>query len=133
VSVLLDTHVLLWWQAGGDRLSRTASAAIESAETVYISPLTFWEIATLRRLGRIGLDREIGAWVQDVIRVPGVSTAPLSAEAAAWAGELPPSFPGDPIDRMLYATSRDLRLPFVSKDEGLRAFARAAADVQILW
>lgn len=131
--ILLDTHVILWWQAGGDRLSRTATAAIEAAGMLYVSPLTFWEIATLRRLGRIGLDRDIGSWVQDLIRVPRVATAPLSPEAAAWAGDLPQSFPGDPIDRMLYATSRDLRVPFVSKDEGLRAFARAAADVQIVW
>jgi PIN domain nuclease of toxin-antitoxin system len=133
VSVLLDTHVLVWWQAGGERLSRTATAAIEAAELVYVSPLTFWEIATLRRLGRIALDRDIGSWVQDLMGVPGVSIAPLSPEAAAWAGDLPDNFPGDPIDRMLYATSRDLRVPLVSKDEALRGFARAATDVQIVW
>lgn len=133
MSVLLDTHVLLWWLAGGDRLSRAASAAIDRTDAVLLSTLTFWEAATLRRLGRVELDRELGVWVQDVLRQPRVAVAPLSAEAAAWAGNLGPTFPGDPIDRLLYATSRDLRVPLVTKDDGLRAFASETGDVEIVW
>jgi PIN domain nuclease of toxin-antitoxin system len=30
--ILLDTHVLLWWQAGGERLSTAAARAIAYAE-----------------------------------------------------------------------------------------------------
>ena len=133
MTLLLDTHVLLWWQAGGERLSRTATAAIEDAELIYVSPLTFWEVATLRRLGRVGLDRDLGSWVADLLRGARISTAPLTPQAAAWAGDLPAGFPGDPIDRLLYATSRDLRVPFVSKHEELRAFADATGDVRIVW
>ena len=133
MSCLLDTHVLLWWLAGGGRLSRAAAAAIEGADAVLLSSLTFWETATLKRLGRVELDRELGVWVQDVLRQPRIAVAPLSAEAAAWAGNLGSSFPGDPIDRLLYATSRDLRVPMLSKDDGLRAFAAITGDVQIIW
>jgi len=133
LSFLLDTHVLLWWLAGGDRLSRGAAAAIEGADAVLLSSLTFWETATLKRLGRVELDRELGVWVQDVLRQPRVALAPLSPEAAAWAGNLGSTFPGDPIDRLLYATSRDLRVPLISKDDGLRAFAAATGDVEIVW
>jgi PIN domain nuclease of toxin-antitoxin system len=125
--------VLLWWLAGGGRLSRAATAAIDGADAVLLSALTFWETATLSRLGRVELDRELSVWVQDVLRQPRIAMAPLSAEAAAWAGGLGSSFPGDPIDRLLYATSRDLRVPMLSKDDGLRAFAAAAGDVQIIW
>ena len=130
---LLDTHVLLWWLAGGERLSTAAAAAIEGADAVLLSPLTFWEAATLWRLGRIELDREMSVWVQDVLRQPRVEVAALSPEAAALAGSLGQSFPGDPIDRLLYATSRDLRLPLVSKDDGLRAFAAGTGDIEIIW
>ena len=60
--------------------------------------------------------------------------APLSPAAAAWAGTLGPgSFPGDPIDRMLYATALDLRVPLVTKDERLRRLRRRAGDVDALW
>jgi PIN domain nuclease of toxin-antitoxin system len=133
LSCLLDTHVLLWWLAGGERLSRAAGAAIEGADAVLLRPLTFWEAATLRRLGRVELDRELSVWVQDVMRQPRITLAPLSAEAAAWAGNLGQTFPGDPIDRLLYATSRDLRVPLVSKDDGLRAFAATTGEVEIIW
>lgn len=133
LSCLLDTHVLLWWLAGGQRLSTAARAAIEGADSVLLNPLTFWEAATLLRLGRVELDRELSVWVQDVLRQPRITLAPLSAEAAAWAGNLGQDFPGDPIDRLLYATSRDLRVPLISKDDGLRAFAAATGEVEVIW
>ena len=133
LSCLLDTHVLLWWLAGGQRLSTAARAAIEGADSVLLSPLTFWEAATLLRLGRVELDRELSVWVQDVLRQPRITLAPLSAEAAAWAGSLGQDFPGDPIDRLLYATSRDLRVPLISKDDGLRAFAATTGEVEVVW
>jgi PIN domain nuclease of toxin-antitoxin system len=133
LSLLLDTHVLLWWQAGGQRLSSAASAAIDGASLIYLSPLTFWEVATLRRLGRVELDRELGVWVHDLLGQARITTAALTPEAAAWAGELATDFPGDPIDRLLYATARDLRVPIVSKDEPLRAHAARAGEVEFIW
>jgi PIN domain nuclease of toxin-antitoxin system len=133
VSVLLDTHVLLWWQAGGDRLSDAAIRALHRADAILVSPLTCWEVATLQRLGRIRLDREPLTWVRDLLAGERIATAGLSPEAAMWAGDLGPSFPGDPIDRLLYATARDHRVPLVSKDERLRAFASTERDVDIIW
>lgn len=133
MSVLLDTHVLLWWQAGGDRLSTHARRAIETADPALVSPLSLWEVATLHRLGRIALDRDPIAWARDLLVTTSVATAPLSPEAATWAGTLPGEFPGDPTDRMLYATARDLRIPLVTKDERLHAYAASSADVTLVW
>lgn len=131
MTVLLDTHALLWWQAGGSRLSRTARRAIEEADTVLVSPLSCWEVVTLERLGRIALDRGSSRWVHDLYDTDRIRVAALSPEAAAWAGALGEDFTGDPIDRLLYATARDLRIPLVSKDERLREFA--SGDVRVVW
>lgn len=133
MNVLLDTHVLLWWQAGGERLTAAARTAIDTAEVLFLSPLSFWEVATLRRRGRITLDRDLGVWLHDLLAQARIATAPLTPEAAAWAGDLDESFPGDPFDRLLYATGRDLRVPIVSKDERLRAWAAQSKDVQFVW
>ncbi|MES2209777.1 MAG: type II toxin-antitoxin system VapC family toxin [Chloroflexota bacterium] len=134
MTILLDTHALLWWQAGGDRLSPGAARAIRDAEGIFVSPLSCWEITTLQRQGKIELDREPLTWVQALLRTPGVEVAGLSPTAAAWAGALDSNrFPGDPIDRMLYATAMDLRIPLVTKDERLTAFARAEGTVDIVW
>lgn len=132
-AALLDTHTLLWWQAGGERLSAVARRAIDDAEALFVSPVTCWEVATLARLGRVALDRPPSVWVQDLFRDRRIVPAPLGPEAAAWAGTLPADFPGDSIDRLLYATARDLRVPLVSKDEQLRAFVGARGDVTLLW
>lgn len=133
MTVLLDTHVLLWWQAGGDRLSTPARRAIDAAGEALVSSLTLWEVATLHRLGRIALDRDPAVWARDLLRSGGVSTVALTPEAATWAGTLPDAFPGDPTDRMLYATARDLRIPMITKDERLHAFAASSGDVALVW
>jgi len=134
VRVLLDTHAILWWQADTGRLSRNAEQAIETAEMLLVSPLTCWEIATLARQGRVALDREPAAWIGRLFREPRVALAPLTTEAAVWAALLDRlTFPGDPIDRLIYATAHDLRFPLVTKDEKLRAYASGAGDVDVIW
>jgi PIN domain nuclease of toxin-antitoxin system len=133
MTVLLDTHALLWWQAGGERLSRAAAAAIEAATAILVSPLTFWEVATLHRLGRVGLDREPAAWAASLLQADRLKLVPLTAEAAMWAGQIDDAFPGDPIDRLLYATARDRRVPLISKDEPMRTFAATTRDIEVIW
>ena len=59
---------------------------------------------------------------------------PLTSEAAVWAGQLDrATFAGDPIDRLIYASAYDLRIPLVTKDEKLRAYAALAGDLDVLW
>lgn len=132
-TVLLDTHAILWWQAGGTRLSRRARRTIDQADALLVSPLSCWEVATLERLGRIRLDREPSLWVHDLYELERINNAALSPEAAAWAGGMAGTFPGDPIDRLVFATARDLRVALLSKDERLHAFAATSGDVRVVW
>lgn len=131
---MLDTHSILWWQADTHRLSVAAEGAIVGATQLLVSPLSLWEISSLSRQGRVALDRSAGAWVDKLLRTARVGMAPLTPEAAVWAGQLDgASFPGDQIDRLIYASAHDLRIPLVSKDERLRAYASEAADVDVIW
>ena len=132
--VLLDTHTVLWWQAHAGRLSGDAELTIETAESLLVSPLTCWEISSLARQRRVTLDREPRAWISKLLREPRVAMAPLTSEAAVWAGQLDrATFPGDPIDRLIYASAYDLRIPLVTKDEKLRAYAALAGDLDVIW
>lgn len=132
--VLLDTHTVLWWQADAQRLSGDAERAIERAASLLVSPLTCWEISSLARQGRIALDREPRAWIDKLFRTARVALAQLTPEAAVWAGQLDrATFPGDPIDRLIYASAHDLRIPLVTKDEQLRAYAAQAQDLDVIW
>ncbi len=134
MNVLLDTHAILWWQADTGRLSRVAERLIESADSLMISPLSCWEIATLARQEKVALDRDPAVWIGTLMREPRVVAAPLTTEAAVWAGLLDRvAFPGNPIDRLIYASARDLRVPLISKDEKLRSFAAHTGDVDVVW
>ena len=131
---LLDTHVLLWWLSGGERLSAAAAAAIDAAERILVSPISCWEVGMLARSGRIRLDRPIAIWIARIFDDRRSGVAQLSPEAAGWAGALDDArFPGDPADRLIYATAMENRVPLVSKDERLREYAAVAGDVHVLW
>ncbi|HLO34655.1 MAG TPA: hypothetical protein VK194_01170 [Candidatus Deferrimicrobium sp.] len=71
--------------------------------------------------------------MDDLLSSDRVATAALTPQAAAWAGTLPEAFPGDRIDRLLYATALDLRVPFVTKDDRLRAAVAAIGSVPVVW
>lgn len=132
--ILLDTHVLLWWQAGGRRLSQRAAREITKADTILISPISCWEVATLLVKGRIALDRDVYAWIRDLLAQERLEPAPLSPQAAVGAALLGQAgFPGDPADRFLYATARELVVPLVTKDSAIRQYARTTKDVRTIW
>ena len=132
--ILLDSHALLWWQAGGARLSAGARRAIDAASVLLVSPVSFWEIAVLVRKGRIRLESDPHVWTQDLLASDRLQTASLSAVAAVTAGTLAtPGFPGDPADALIYATAIDLAVPLVTKDERLRIYARERRDVRTIW
>jgi PIN domain nuclease of toxin-antitoxin system len=125
--IVLDTHVWLWWVAQPDRLSGPARAALDDAERVGISTLSAWEVAMLTVRGRISLDRPVDAWVRQALARPRVEALPPGAPAAVAAGLLDGErFPGDPVDRLIYATAKALRAPLVTRDRALREYdARA--------
>lgn len=134
LSVVVDTHSLVWWFGGRARLSRSATIAIQDADQILISPISWWEIGLLVRDGRVVLDRPLGLWIALVMEDRRSVTAMLTPEAAAWAGQLDrTTFPGDPADRLIYATARDLRVPLVSKDTRLHRHASRTGDVDVIW
>lgn len=62
--ILLDTHTLLWWLAGDERLSRPAQSCLQaSINNIYVSAATAWEIATKHRLGKLP---NVTALVEDI-------------------------------------------------------------------
>ena len=132
--ILLDTHAILWWQAGGQRLSAAARRAIASAPAILVSPVSCWEIMLLASKGRIELDRDPFVWVQEFLATDLVAIADLTPTAAVAAARLPATgFRGDPADAFLYATARERDVPMVTKDEGLRGYARTARDLRVIW
>lgn len=121
--IVLDTHVWLWWLTAPERLSRAAEQAIEQAPRIGVSTLSAWEVAMLVVRGRISLDRDVSLWVKQALADERVDSLAPSAEVAVTAGLLDAqSFPGDPVDRLIYATARSTGATLLTRDAAIRAF-----------
>ncbi len=131
-SLLLDTHALLWWQAGSDRLSPRARRLIDTAPRLFLSAISLFELAQLVDRGRVALDRPTQIWVHDLLADGIVTIAELTPAIAVAAAQLD-EFTGDHADRIIYATAVHNQLTLVTKDDHLADYARAHGDATIEW
>ncbi len=127
--ILLDTHAFVWLADDPARLSEPARAAIAEDAEPAISAISAYEVAYLALRGRLDLDRPAGAWVGDALATHGVSALPLTASIALRAGSLERGFPGDPADRIIYATALDRGTRLLSRDTKITQFDSA----RVLW
>jgi PIN domain nuclease of toxin-antitoxin system len=117
-TVLLDTHVVHWWSAEPGRLSKVASDAIESADVLAVAAISWFELAWLAANGRVVITVPLRSWLDRLAE--HVVTLPIDPAIAAAAVALPNTFPGDPADRLIYATAIVRGLRLVTKDGRLR-------------
>ncbi len=118
-TVLLDSHVVHWWSAEPDRLSRSATRAIEQADELAVASISWFELAWLAHRERIVLSVPLRAWLDGLSQQ--VRTAGTTPAVAATAVLLPSSFPGDPADRLIYATAIENGWSLITKDQRMRA------------
>ena len=116
--LLLDTHVLLWWLEGGERLSRRALEAIAGADTeVNVSPASVWEASIKHAKGQLQIPSDLTNWV----RKERFVELPILLEHGELAGVLPPHH-SDPFDRILIAQARIEGLTIVTRDRAFEAY-----------
>jgi len=117
-AVILDSHVVHWWSAEPERISAAASNAMVNADELAVSDVSWFELAWLARNERIVVTIPIASWLQQLAM--HVRTIPVSPTIATTAVSLPSSFPGDPADRLIYATAIEQGWPLITKDQRLR-------------
>ncbi len=114
--LLLDTHALIWWLAGSDRLPVAAQRAIADDENdKLISAASAWEITTKVRLGKLPGAEEFAEDVAGAIAGEGFEALPITVDAAARAGSLPGPH-RDPFDRILIAQALSGNLVLISSE-----------------
>jgi len=128
VRVLLDTHALLWWLAGDERLSAVARETIADDSTeVLVSAASAWEIATKVRIGKLPGAASVATELGQHLRDQGFEELPISVNHGQRAGLLPGDH-RDPFDRMLAAQAQAEDVPVVSIDTVFERFG-----VRRLW
>lgn len=118
-TLLLDSHVLHWWSAESGQLSERASKAIAEADELAVAAISWFELAWLADHERIHLTIPARSWLERLATL--VRTAHITPAIAATAVSLPSSFPGDPADRLIYATAIEHGWQLITKDRKLRS------------
>jgi len=108
----LDTHALIWWLVGDDRIAPPAKAAItDETKEVFVSAASLWEIVTKSRLGK--LPGMAAFALEEAVMAQGFSPLPITLRHGQMAGSLPGGH-RDPCDRMLIVQAMAEGLALVS-------------------
>ena len=116
--LLLDTHIFLWAVAGSAVLKPATRRLIESADEVYVSAASLWEIAIKARLGKLDADPHA---LVTAIDESGFIELPVRAAHAAVVSELPLHH-NDPFDRLLVAQAMVEPLRLLTADAVLARY-----------
>jgi PIN domain nuclease of toxin-antitoxin system len=119
VKLLLDTHIWLWSVLEPQRIARRVEHALtDSANELWLSPISIGELIVLLRKKRLELPKDIAAWVATTMADLELTEAPLTVEVALAVSSF--NFPhGDPADHFLAATAKTFDLTLVTADDHL--------------
>ncbi|GAA0442039.1 twitching motility protein PilT [Actinoplanes capillaceus] len=122
MSLLLDTHVVLWWLTDDPALAAEIKERLDHEPDVYISPATIWEVAIKQSLGKLGMPADLAECIRD----SGFRHLNITIEHSIVAGRLP-LIHRDPFDRMLIAQAQAEHLTLVTRDVHIQRY-----DVSVL-
>jgi PIN domain nuclease of toxin-antitoxin system len=121
--LLLDTHVLIWWLAGDEKLGRRAWETIsDEANLVVVSAASAMEVATKFRIGKLPDAALLAQDFEAIIASQGFTELGISVRHARLAGEMGIDHK-DPFDRLLIAQALSEDLALVSNEARFDDFA----------
>ena len=126
--LLLDTCAVIWVandQPIGKEARSAIAAALAADDSVFVSPITAWEIGLLAARGRISLRMSPQKWFDRLLDTPGVRLADMPPSVLIASSFLPGEQPADPADRIIAATAREYDFRVVTRDRRLLAYAES--------
>lgn len=125
---LLDTHALIWWLVGDNRLSKAARESIIAPEHgIFVSAASAWEISTKYRLGKLPSAHYVASNISRCIADQGFKELAITVNDAQRAGFLK-GMHRDPFDRLLIVQAKFYGLILITNDSAIRQY-----DVEVLW
>ena len=116
MKLLLDTHALIWWDEKPARLGAKARAAcLDSANELWLSVASVWEIQIKMMLGRLALRQPLKHLIEDQVKRNGMLILPVKFEHVLRLESLPDRHK-DPFDRLLVAQALEENCVLVSHD-----------------
>ena len=130
---LLDTHTFIWSFMCPDKLSKRVFSIISDANnTIYVSPITFWEIAIKHRLGKLNLGKINPIHLPNIAAEYDFSILPLDAYDYVTISNLPVKGDHqDPFDQMLVHTAIHKNFILLSEDKKFKLYEKEG--LQLIW
>lgn len=125
--LLLDTHALIWFATDLDRFSPATLKTIYTADQVFVSPVSAYEMAFKHHRGKLPVAARLLADLTGYLEQQRFEVLPVSLDHAGTAGRLSGEH-RDPFDRLLASQALVDNLTLISADEVLDQFG-----VRRLW
>ncbi|MDG4814817.1 type II toxin-antitoxin system VapC family toxin [Micromonospora sp. WMMD956] len=122
MTLLLDTHVVLWAITGDATLGVDFLDQLRHDPDIFLSPVTLWEITIKQGAGKLVGPPDLAERVREM----GFRELPVTHAHAIAAGRLPPHH-RDPFDRMLVAQAITEGLTLATRDASIALY-----DVDVL-
>lgn len=122
---LLDTHTLLWVLFDPSKLSaKTRSIIEDSANTIFVSPISYWEISLKCGLGKLALPDTDPSEIPPAAVKQGLSESPVTSEVLSTFHNLPHNPDHrDPFDRLIIWQAIQAKLTLLTKDRAMESYA----------
>ena len=119
--LLLDTHVLIWWDSKPEKLPADIIALLSQPDTErFISVVSLWEIQIKHQLGKLTLAKLLSE-IYESQRHNQTSVLSVEPDHVFYLGSLPLHYK-DPFDRLLIAQALVEGLTLLSKDEKFKLY-----------
>jgi PIN domain nuclease of toxin-antitoxin system len=122
MSFLLDTHSFLWAAMAPEKLSERAKTVLSDENKIFVSAVSFWEIALKYSLGKLVLGGVAPEQLPAVAQQMKFECIPLDPDESASYRLLPKLAHKDPFDRMLIWQCMQHQWTLISSDKVLREY-----------
>ncbi len=119
---LIDTHILIWTLANPERLSTKTRMILED-QSIFVSPISFFEIAIKQAPGKLPEFALSPAALSDAVQHDGFNVLNIQTKHIECYKQIP-LLPDhrDPFDRLLLATALNENMAIISADANFKFY-----------
>lgn len=115
---LLDTHVVLWWFTTPETMKKKTQSIIrDKSNQIFVSSVSFWEMAIKKSLGRLTLPHNL----IEMVAAEAFNILPIMPEDGLGVADLP-LLHTDPFDRLLIMQAKLNDLVIITRDKKIAEY-----------
>lgn len=126
-SLLLDTCAMIFVSLDSEMRSDASEAIVRASEDgrLHVSPMSAWEVGMAMSKGRLKSPLSATEFFRRFLRNLNARLCALTPEILIDSSYLPANPHGDPTDRILMASARNLDMILVTRDQPILDYGRA--------